>query len=86
MIGGAQPVIINEGNFFDSEKNEITFAITERGVQLKYRAQFGFDIAFGKIGPLEGRSVGANLDGMIRAVTTIINETEAESTRLELVT
>jgi hypothetical protein len=84
IIGAAHPLIIGEGFFFDSEKNEITFAIAERGVQLKYRAQFGFDIVFGKIGLLEGRSVGANLDGMIRAVTMIIDETETESGRLEL--
>ncbi len=82
MIGGTEPLIISEGFFFDSEKNEITFAIAERGVHLKYRAQFEFDIAFGEVGPLKGHSAAANLDGMIRAVTMIIDETEAESRRL----
>jgi hypothetical protein len=86
MTGGTLPAILTiyEGVFFDSEKNEITFAITERGVQLKYRAKFGFDIVFGEVGPLEGYAVRANLDGMIRTVTTIIEKTEAESRRLGL--
>lgn len=84
MIGGGLPTVINDGNFFDSEKNEVTFAITERGVQLKYRAKFRFDVAFGEVGPLKGHSVPIELGGMIRAVTMIIDETEAESRRLGL--
>ncbi|MGB8115211.1 MAG: hypothetical protein WCF22_15630 [Candidatus Sulfotelmatobacter sp.] len=84
MIGGTGPVVLNEGNFFDVEKNEITYATTERGVQLKYRAQFGFDIAFGEVGPLKGHSVATNLDGMIRAVTTVIDKTEAKCGELGL--
>jgi hypothetical protein len=70
---------------YDSCKNEITFAITERGLQWKYQARFSFGICFGKVGAIEGRDVRANLDGMIRAVTMIVNETEAESRRLNLI-
>lgn len=84
MIGGTRPLRINEGFFFDSEKNEITYAIAERGVQLKYRAQFGFDIAFGEVGPLKGYSVPQNLNGMIRAITAIIDKTEAKCGELGL--
>jgi hypothetical protein len=84
MIGGTRPLRINEGFFFDSDKNEITFAIAERGIQLKYRAQFGFDIAFGEVGLLKGYPVARNLDGMIRAVTDIIDKTEAKAGELGL--
>jgi hypothetical protein len=84
MVGGVQPLIISDGFFFDSEKNEITFAIAEQGVQLKYCAKFGFGIAFGEVGPLKNHSVAIELGGMIRAVTMIIDETEAESRRIGL--
>ena len=51
---------------------------------MKYRAQFALGIAFGDVGPLEGYAVLPNLDGMIRAVTTVVDGTEAESRRLGL--
>lgn len=84
MTGGGRPLRINEGFFFDSEKNEITYATAERGVQLKYRAQFSFDIAFGEVGPLKGYSVSQNLSGMIRAVTAIVDKTEVKCGELRL--
>jgi hypothetical protein len=84
MIGGTCPLTLNEGIFFDCEKNEITYATTERGINLKYRAQFAFDIAFGEVGPLKGYSVPQNLDGMIRAVTAIVDKTEAKCGELRL--
>ena len=84
-IGGSQPLIINAGGLFDCEENEITYATTERGLQLKYHAEFALGIAFGDVGPLEGYPVIPNLGSMIRAVTTIVDGTEAESLRLGLV-
>jgi len=60
-----RPIRIMEG--FASDEDEITFAITERGLQWKYHAKFSFGICFGKVGAIEGRDVRDNLDGMIRA-------------------
>lgn len=79
-----RPIRIMEG--FASDEDEITFAITERGLQWKYHAKFSFGICFGKVGAIEGRDVRDNLDGMIRAVATIVDEIEAESRRLGLLT
>lgn len=76
------PIRIMEG--FASDQDEITFAITELGLQWKYHAQFSLLICFGKVGAIEGRVVRDNLDGMVRAVTTIVDEIEAESRRLGL--
>jgi hypothetical protein len=81
-IGGSGPIIINAGGLFDSEKNEITYATTKRGLHLKYHAEFALGIAFGDVGPLEGYLVLPNLDGMIRVVAMIVDGTEAESRRL----
>jgi hypothetical protein len=72
-------------NANDSDKNEITYAITQRGFQGKYHARFSFRICFGKVGAIEGRDVRDHIDGMIRAVATIVDEIEAESRRLGLV-
>lgn len=69
-------------NSYDSDKNEITFAITERGLRWKYQADLSFAICFGKVGAIEGYDVGTNLEGMIRAVEMIINETETELRKL----
>lgn len=83
-IGGTQPILINGGGLFDREKNEITYATTERGLQWKYHAEFVLGIAFGDVEPLKGYAALPNLNGMIRAVATIVDETEAESRRLGL--
>ncbi|MFZ1011608.1 MAG: hypothetical protein WAN65_32530 [Candidatus Sulfotelmatobacter sp.] len=77
-----RPIRLFEG--WDSDENEITFAITERGLKWKYRAKFSFRICFGKVGAIEGRDVRDNINGMILAVTTIVDEVEAESRRLGL--
>jgi hypothetical protein len=87
--GGTRPLRIFEGlsnleTFTNSEEGEITFAITERGLNWKYEADFTFSICFGKIGAIEGRNVRDNIAGMIEAVTLIIDETESEMRRLGL--
>lgn len=83
-IGGSRPIVIMEGFSGGDEENEITYAITERGLQWKHRAQFSFTVSFGNVGELAGHDVRIELAGMIRAVAMIINETEAESRRLGL--
>lgn len=77
-----RPIRIIEG--YNSEENEITYAITERGLRWKYRAQFSFRICFGKVGKIEGRDVRDNIEGMIGTVATIVDEIEAELRRLGL--
>jgi hypothetical protein len=84
-VGGTLPIRINTGGLFDREKNEITYATTERGIQLKYYAEFSFGVTFDNVGPLEGYPVAYNLDAMIRAVTEIIDATETETRRLGLI-
>ncbi|WP_263366194.1 hypothetical protein [Edaphobacter bradus] len=79
----SSPIRFMDG-VYGGEEDEITFAVTQRGLKWKYKAQFSFGIQFGKVGIIEGRDVRANVDGMIRAVTMIVNETEAESRRLGL--
>jgi hypothetical protein len=65
-------------------QNEITYAITERGIKWKHKAEFSFRICFGKVGAIEGRDVLDNIDGMIRAVDAIVYEIEAESRKIGL--
>jgi hypothetical protein len=77
------PIRFMEG-VYGGEEDETTFAMTQRGLKWKYKAQFSFGIQFGKVGIIEGRDVRANVDEMIRAVTMIVNETEAELRRLGL--
>lgn len=86
--GGTLPIRLIEG--YSSAENEITFAIAERGLKWKYNARFAFRICFGKIEKIPGHrnitghEVLPNLEEMIRAVTLIINETEAKSRELGL--
>jgi hypothetical protein len=64
---------------YSHDENEITYAITERGLKWNYKAEFSFRVCFGKVGAIEGRDVLKNIDGMIQAVDAIICEIEAES-------
>jgi hypothetical protein len=82
-FGGTRPITIMEG-ISDSEENEVTYAITERGLKWKHHAQFSFGIFFGKVGIVQGYEVRTNLPAMIRTVSTIIDETEAECRRIGL--
>lgn len=77
-----RPITLFEG--YNSEENEITYAVTQRGLQWKYQAHFSFQLCFGNVGAIEGRSVRDNIDAMIGAVTTIVDEIEAETRRLGL--
>ena len=63
-------------------ENEITYAITERGLEWQYEAEFSFRICFGKVGVIEGRDVLDNINGMIRAVDSIVYEIETESRKI----
>ena len=71
---------------YSRDENEITYAITERGLKWKYKAEFSFRVCFGKVGAIEGRDVLENIDGMIRAVSHIVYEIEAESRKIGLLT
>jgi hypothetical protein len=82
-FGGTQPIIIMEG-ISVSEENEITYAITERGLEWKHHARFSFGIAFGQVGALEGYEVRPNIEAMIHAVAMILDAIEAETRKLGL--
>jgi hypothetical protein len=77
------PIFIREG--LNDGENEITFAITERGLDWKYQAKFSFHVRFGKVGAIEGRDVKANVGAMIKAVEIIVNEIEAKSRAIDLI-
>src|SRR5438270_9872527 len=82
-IGGTRPLTIFEG-LWDTTENEITYAITERGLKWKHHVQIAVGIFFGDVGEIAGREVEPNLRAMIASVTTIVDETEAECQRLGL--
>ena len=67
---------------YSSGEEEIIYAIAERGLKWKYHANFSCRICFGKIGAIEGRDVAENIDGMTRAVDTIVYEVESESRKI----
>ena len=67
---------------YSRSENEITYAITERGLKWMYKAEFSFRVCFGKVGEIAGRDVLDNIDGMIRAVDAIVCEIEAESRKI----
>jgi hypothetical protein len=77
------PIEIMEG-VTDSAENEIVFARTQSGLKWKYHLQIAFGISFGKIERIEGKEIQPNLVGMVKAVTTIVNETEAKCLALGL--
>ena len=84
-IGGTKPIRIMEGFHETDGENEITYAITERGLKWKHHAQFSFGIAFGKVGAIEGREVRTEVPGMVRAVAKVIDDTEAETRKIGLI-
>lgn len=81
--GGTRPLTIFEGAN-DTEEDEITYAIAERGLKWKHHVNIAIGIAFGDVGEAANREVKPNLDGMIRCVTTIADGTEAECRKLGL--
>jgi hypothetical protein len=82
-VGGARPLTIFEG-VWDSEENEITYAITECGLKWKHRVQIAMGVFFGDVGGAAGYEVEPNLRKMIASVATIVDETEIECRKLGL--
>jgi hypothetical protein len=75
-----QPVVIAGPN------NEITFAITERGLNPYYEIQVAVGIIFGHVEVIGGREVFPILKAMHQRVVAIVNKTESECQKLGLIT
>lgn len=84
MGGATRPLTIFSGGEWESNKNEITYAITERELKWKHHVQIAVGICFGDVGEIAGYEVEPNLRKMIQSVTTIVDETEIECRKLGL--
>ncbi len=77
------PIEIVEGMWDD--ENEITYAITQRGLKWRHRVQIAMGIAFGNVGEAAGFEVEPNLAKMCWIVETIIDGTEAKCREIGLI-
>jgi hypothetical protein len=71
---------------WDSTKNEMELFTVGPGSQFKGHFTFGIYIAFGEIESVVGKNAIPTLDLFVDMVETIINEIDAESRRLGIVT
>jgi len=69
----------------DRAKNEMELFTLTPGTKFKGKFQFGFYIAFGKIGSLEGKSVIPVLDLFVNMVETILREIETKCRELRII-
>jgi hypothetical protein len=69
---------------WDSEKDEIIFAVTSPGTRLQYNLNISFFIAFGEVEAVAGKPMIPLLNAIASEVQRIILAIESEATRIGL--
>lgn len=71
---------------WDSEKNEVIYAVTGPHSNLQYKFEIAFYIAFGQVeGALASEAVIETLEDMAAEVERLVLAIEAESRRLSII-
>jgi hypothetical protein len=69
---------------WDSEKDEMVFAVAGKGAKFEYDLTFTFSVTFGEVDIVKGAPVQTVLRGLHSKITNIVDATEAECNRIGL--